>query len=355
MKLKRLFLFGFLISTKILNAQTDFRPGYVIKSTGDTLFGQIDYCGDLLMSHICKFRDTDNAIKEFSPNDILEFRFLDSKYYVTKEIDNKKTFLEFLIKGKVSIYYMRNEKGDHYYIDKEGVRLTEIPYEEGIKYVDNNQVFYKSNKHIGLLKYYMQEAPQLQSRIQSIKILDHKNLIKLAEDYHNAVCKDEKCIIYERRVPLICISIEPFAGFTMYDGYNKCIKELGGYLYFCSPRISENFFFKTGVAYQTITEAGENLNVYKIPIQIQYLYGSHRIQPKLSGGFNMLSAKLNDYKGLSHTLSLNGGLDYKISNRLNLSTAFNSDFTPIVDVVIYKDFKFDIISYSFIVGLRINL
>jgi len=187
MKLNILILFGLLLSTEILNAQSDFRSGYIIKTTGDTIFGKIDYRGDLFMSRLCKFKDIDNSITEYSPNDIEAFRFLDSKYYVSRTIDNNKSFMEYLIKGKVNIYYMRDDKGGHYYIDKEDVRLTEIPYEEGIKYVDNKQVFYESTKHIGFLKYYMQDAPELQTRIQSVKKPDHQNLIKLAEDYHNAV------------------------------------------------------------------------------------------------------------------------------------------------------------------------
>ncbi|WP_016775860.1 hypothetical protein [Anaerophaga thermohalophila] len=189
MKLKNLILFGLLFSIGLLNAQTDFRPGYIIKNTGDTLNGDIDYRGDLLMSRLCKFRDKENIIKDYSPNDIIAFRFIDGKYYVSREINDRRVFLEYLIKGKVNIYYMRDENGDHYYLDKEDVKLTEIPYEEGIKYIDDKQVFYESKKHIGLLNYFMQDAPEFQSRIQSLKKPEHQTLIKLAEDYHNAVCE----------------------------------------------------------------------------------------------------------------------------------------------------------------------
>ena len=38
----------------------------------------------------------------------------------------------------------------------------------------------------------MQDTPGFQSRIQSIDKTDHKELIKLAEDYHNIVCEGEK-------------------------------------------------------------------------------------------------------------------------------------------------------------------
>ncbi len=182
MKLKNLLLFGLLLSTGILNAQMDFRPGYIISATGDTIFGQIDYRGDLAMSTVCKFRDTAAEITEYYPNDILAYRFIDSKYYVSREINSRKVFLEYLIKGKINIYYMRDDNGDHYYLDKDDVKLFELPYEEGFRYVDDRQVFYQSKKHIGLLNYYMQDAPAFQSRIQSLERLEHQQLIKLAED-----------------------------------------------------------------------------------------------------------------------------------------------------------------------------
>jgi hypothetical protein len=40
-------LFGRIVSiyAGLLNAQTDYRPGYVIKTTGDTIHGEILYKG----------------------------------------------------------------------------------------------------------------------------------------------------------------------------------------------------------------------------------------------------------------------------------------------------------------------
>ena len=139
MRLRHFLLFGLLFAIGSLHAQTDFRPGYVINMNGDTLQGDIDYRGDLIMSELCKYRDKDYSIKNYSPNDIIAFRFINGKYYVSKKINNRPVFLEYLIKGKLNIYYNRDEKGDHYYIDKQDAKLTEIQYEEGIKYVDDKK------------------------------------------------------------------------------------------------------------------------------------------------------------------------------------------------------------------------
>lgn len=205
MNLNRLIFFVFLLSAGLLNAQTDFRPGYIVENSGDTIFGYIDYRGDLLMSSICRFKDTDNTIKVFSPYEIMAYRFIDSKLFVSRKVNDKNVFLEYLIKGKINIYFMRDASGGHYYIDKENVELTEIPYEERIIYLYEVPFNHKSSKHIGVLSYLMQDAPEFKSRIESITKPDHQNLIKLAEDYHNTVCKDEECVIYQKSVPLIKI------------------------------------------------------------------------------------------------------------------------------------------------------
>jgi hypothetical protein len=166
MKLKVLLLSGFLFSTVLILAQTNFQPGYVIKTNGDTVFGKIDYRGDLLMSEICKFKLNDNADEiVYSPGDIAAYRFNNDKYFISKEVKGKKIFLEFLIKGQVSVFYMRDDNGDHFFIEKTGLGLAEIPYKESIKYKDNESYYFKSTTHIGILNLYMQDAPKLQGRI----------------------------------------------------------------------------------------------------------------------------------------------------------------------------------------------
>ncbi len=342
MKLKKLFFLGLLISRLVLNAQTDFRPGYIIKNSSDTIYGEIDYRGDLLMSSICKFK-SENVIKEYSPYDITAFRFIDSKYYLSKEVNGTNVFLEYLIKGKVSIYYMRNDKGDHYYLDKENVRLTEIPYEEGIKYVDDKQVFFETTKHIGLLNYYMQDAPEIQSRIQNVKKPEHKNLIKLAEYYHNAVCEGEKCIIYEKKQPFLKVNLEAVAGVVNFENVedlnDKYYFQSGVIAHFWMPRTNEKIYFKTGFLYSQVEQYGESKNYIKIPIHIGFLApNSYRIRPSFSIG--LLSP------------SYSGGLVVKISNRINIGIQSWVNFFPNDNLFLIPD---KLLNYSILGNLYIEL
>ena len=209
-----------LLFAPILNAQTDFRPGYVIDFSGDTLYGDIDYRGDMLMGSICRLQIHEGEITEYSPYDIAGFRFIDSKFFVSKEISGKMVFLEYLINGKVSIFYLRDDLGDHYYIDKDGLGITELLYEEGVKSVnlhktvyentETEEIMFNTTKHIGYLKVYMQDYPEIFSKIESLQKPDQAPLIRLAEKYHNGVCPDEMCVVYEKKLPLIHFALEPY-------------------------------------------------------------------------------------------------------------------------------------------------
>ena len=325
MKLNKLVLLGLLFITGILNAQTDFRPGYIINSTGDTIYGEIDYRSDLLMSSVCKFKGKESEIREYYPNDIIAFRFSDSKYYVSREINNRNVFLEYLIKGEINIYYMRDDFGDHYYLDKENEKLTEIPYEEGIKHVDDKEVYYESTQHIGLLYYYMQDAPDFQSRIQSVKKPEHQNLVKLAEDYHNAVCEGEQCIIYEKPTPLIKILPELVGGAIKYsnvDNLNdKYYTHAGIIGHIWMPRTSEKMYFRTGVLVSRLEIDGQEKTYYKIPMQLEYIYPKGIFRPRIAYG-------LNFYIPSFRTVSFDLGANIKLSKTLFLSITSDIEFNP---------------------------
>lgn len=284
-----LFISGFV------QAQADFKPGYVILNSGDTLYGSIDYRGDMTMGSLCRFKTSNNEIREYSPLDIAAYRFTESKYFISRELDDKMVFLEFLIKGKLNVYYYRDGSGDHFYVDKEGERLTELVYSEEVKMMKENQnteksYLIKSNKHIGILSYYMQDAPYMQSKIRNMDKPEQRNLISLAEEYHNEVCKGEECVIFEKELPLFKTNLEIIGGFADYgqvnDYANRFMIQTGVLIHIWMPRINEKLYFKTGIIYsRPETNKGLKINDLKIPLHIGYLAPkSMKIRPTASIG-----------------------------------------------------------------------
>lgn len=348
MKIKGLILFGILIYSEMTYAQTDFREGYVINASADTIYGEIDFRGDLLMSSICKFKTSENTVIKYSPKDILAFRFVDSKYFVSREVDDKDIFLEFLIKGRVNIYYMRDDNGDHYYLDKEEVELTEMPYEEGVKYVDDKPLYFETTKHIGLLNYYMQDAPKFQSRIMRVKQPEHRALIKLAEDYHNVVCQGEECIIYDKNTPFIKIIPELSVGgsrfYNVNDLSDKFYLQSGVIIHSWMPRGSEKLFFRTGLLFSQLEFSNDGkTNIYKIPIHFEYFYPKGLFRPRVSYGLNI-------YIPMFTTVSFNLGTNIKLSESLFLSATTDIEFKHKLGFL-----PSDLFSYSLNFGLLFKL
>ncbi len=340
MKNKVLLVLGVLLLSQISTAQTYYKPGYVITNSADTLSGNIDYRGDILMGSICKFKTDSGIVKLYSPKDIVSYRFINSKYYVSREINDKAFFLEYLIKGKVNIYYLRDDAGDHYYIDKEGLRLSEIIYKEGIKSVNNSDCFYHTTLHIGVLKYYMQDAPELFPIIENLKQINKYTLTKLAEIY-NTKKREGNPIAYKKRQPLVQIDLEATGGIIKFedpgeinDKYNFC----GGVLaHIWMPNVNEKLFFRTGILYSSFD--------FRIPLQIEYIYPKNIIRPKVAIGINM-------YRSLEHSIAFMGGVNIKISESIFGSVNCDIDFTPIDAVTIFASRK---LSHSFSAGILVKL
>lgn len=352
MKLHTLLLLASILLTSILHAQSDFRPGYIIKHNGDTVFGKIDYRGDIFMGRTCKFKNTEGEVIKYSPFDISAYRFIDDKYYIAKQLDDRKVFLEFLIKGEVNFYYLRDDMGEHYYIDKEGERISELPFRKEIKNINGQDVLYKTTKHIGILKHYMDDAPGFQSKINILDEPDHKALILLGEEYHNTVCKDGKCIIYEKPKAFLKIMPEVVIGvMEQVNTLHPISLQTGINAHIWLPRINEKLYISLGVLYsehqpiqyasKPVSELGKK-KLYKIPIHVEYIYPSGAFRPKISYGVNI-------YNPPYHSVSGNIGANIRLSDSFFVSLTGEAEFIP--NAIIFPQ-TFD--GYSMHAGLLFN-
>lgn len=203
-----------------------------------------------------------------------------------------------------------------------------MPYEEGIRYRDNKAYMYESTKHIGILSYAMQDVPELKSRIENIKKPEHKTLIKLAEDYHNVVCTDEKCIIYEKKMPPFTVNLEVVGGGVLYhysseySSHEGHAYSMGVLAHLWMPMTSENLFFRTGFIYSNLNFNDKYLNFsYKIPLQIEYVYPKYIIKPKLAVGTNIYVVPFYG------SIACMGGVNIEINKMLSWSINYDIDFS----------------------------
>ena len=205
-----------------------------------------------------------------------------------------------------------------------------MPYEEGIRNNGKNEYLYKSTKHIGILNYYMQDAPELAEQISKIKEPEHDVLIRIAEKYHIAVCDGKKCIIYEKKLPAFKVNMEVLAGTNLIQneftgGIVKSFFTYGALAHIWLPRLSERVYFKTG--FETFAVGKENLMF--IPFQFEYLFPRGIIRPKIALGYFLTIYSYQLFPLATGSVGANIKLSDKLSLSLNSDYIFNPDINII--------------------------
>jgi len=361
----RILLLSFLLSISInIQAQHDFRNGYIITNGNDTLYGLIDFKDYKSNSHSCSFKQSPNDSSTiFTPKDIQAYRIIDERYYVTKIVDTRDAqqnlFLEYLIKGEASIYYYRDHLGDHYLIDKLGYPLKEIVYKKEEIVVDHVTRLKESTKHIGILKAYLSDCPEIFNRIETLKRPDHDNMIALAKDYHQKICNNDSCIIYAQKKPPIRIAAEPTIGIFRYKYGEQFYLGTGAMLHIWLPRSSERLYLKTGYLYskaiidKRYNEEGElvgkEIILHRIPLQFEYLWPGKVFQPRFSYGINLYKIVGEGGNGFLSTCGV--GFLIKTYNELYLSAGVDAEWTPILASIV-MDSKIEGVSYSLNMGIH---
>ena len=200
----RIFITTSILLTLIVNfsfGQNDWEPGYIIKNEGDTVYGFIDNRDSKSNSKRCCFRTEENGKTQvFSPDELIGYRLINSKFFVSKSLKDQgfedPVFLEFLINGKVKVYHFKDES-DQYFVEKDSV-IYELKNTKNFKVIDNKDYLVEKKEYVGMLNYVL-EGANLQAEINN-STLSSKSLIKVAKKYHNKVCTDEECIIYEKNI-----------------------------------------------------------------------------------------------------------------------------------------------------------
>lgn len=221
-----------------LKAQSDFRPGYLVKNNGDTLTGLIDYKGIQANARKCVFKlSNDSPEEKFTPDDIKAYRFIDSKYYVSRRVMTEDStelqlFLEYLIDGIVDVFYYRDITDENYLVDDGEGHLLLVKDKNDVIVVDNVAYANEMKRYKGILAYVFRRSPAICKEIDRM-ILDHKSIINIAKEYHEEVCTDQDCIIFEKKPQKAILSVSPVAGISI--DFLK-IKN----------RLKENYYFLEG-------------------------------------------------------------------------------------------------------------
>ena len=114
-------------------AQGGYRPGYIVRSAGDTIRGFLFTRGSLRNSQQCRFRPApDAAVVEYTPTDLRAYAFADGLRYESQlvpptqllethsgeqDFTPRPLFLEVLESGRANLYTRRDASdATHYYL-----------------------------------------------------------------------------------------------------------------------------------------------------------------------------------------------------------------------------------------------
>lgn len=239
--MKKLYIISlFLIfSTVIINAQKNFKEGYIITNQGDTIRGLIDLKSDASNAQVCYFKTNEEATSQsYYPKDIASYRFdKEGKYYVSKEItiekEDRLVFLEYLVQGTMDLYFYKEPsryKLDYYmFVNPSGettvISKKQNQFDGKRDYVDDN---YKN-----MLTYIFREYPEMMNLVRNeserefvpTKLTtsssnntisyNRESMINLVKNYHEKSCTTgEDCIVFENPYSKKYLKVEfmPYIG-----------------------------------------------------------------------------------------------------------------------------------------------
>ena len=267
------------------NSNNDFKEGYIISLNGDTTKGFLLVQISRNASDQCVFKPNANSANTiYKPGEIAGYRYLNGKYYISKEINidsttKKVVFLEFLIKGIASIYYYMDYE-EHYYIEKYPNSLVELTekertfFDEGTSGREGSHTYIMPSKYKGKLIFALQDCPSINKEIQNTR-LTHKSLIKLTKDYHEKVCNSESCIIYEKINTSAKVRFGVLMGFSknQYNFGRQLISNYGNnYQIGAALKVSNIFMFNRHINLKTnfILEKDSKSYTLSLPDGVQY-------------------------------------------------------------------------------------
>jgi hypothetical protein len=381
-----------------LYSQAQYKDGYIINNQNDTIYGLIEFSGEINNSELCKFKSTESeSLVNYLPNNIKAFRFIDGKYFVSRTIliDSipKTVFLQWLIKGQASILSYNTDVWQYFFILTAEDSLIELKNTTRIKREEATNFEIRNKEYIGALRYLYKDAPSLYDEIGNSSYTS-KSLINITRKYHNIVCTDKECIIYEDKhrklkteagIALGLLIAAPHLGTTTAIDEIKTRTFVPALTFRFSnlPRLSPKFSIITNLSvYNLVYKYGMDgwpfpgddnrllsTTLVSWPLMINYKFLNSTVTPFVEGGITMnfrINPQVNNTKLANYLLTPDNvtvktfvpgyivglGIQAKLSDKISIHTRLNyshfnfyqpvflSTFSSISDVQILAGFLY---------------
>jgi len=298
-------------------SQTDFRKGFIISTSGDTVPGFVNYYDGFKAFRSCAFKksETDEAVL-YEPSAIAGYGFEGDKVFEARTISidslpARIVYLEVVVKGLMSLYKFEKT----FFIEWEKNGLTQLKNDPKEVLIGKRTLIQYSNQHIAAINMYAYECPELRQRVQRLRLVE-REVTKIVEDYNR--CKGVSPRSFKAKKPWNRISIGLAGGvnfsnlaFASGDGQEYLAGSwetspsqiFGATFEVFWPRVSERFSLTTDLLFvnsdyfkfttssndfsSTRNYVSIDVGQLKIPMLIRYTLARHRVTPFIGAGFSM--------------------------------------------------------------------
>ena len=319
--------------------QKKFKNGYIVTLSKDTIFGKIQNQNSDKI--VCKFQNSNGEVIDYQPNEISAFGYTKKQVYTSKKLKGQDSFIEYLVKGELNLYYQKEGKKERFFLDNQIDSLAEIEltYEE-IEGATGMKLLKRLDAHIELLLKYTEKVPDLKSKIKKIDRLEADVLVEIAKKHNRIVCNDKKCNsecckVFRNGTLEFGFEINPVVGFNSFatKDFTFTVGALG---YYKLPKCDNKLFIKSGFLCSPITKVQKftkQKSFIQFPIQFEARYPLKYFRPKVALGVNLSTLKhFDDF----YTSMLSFGVDVPLQKKLYVSLNYDINFEPLFLIIPLK-------------------
>jgi len=310
------------LAVKQLQAQTNFRPGYVLPLAGDTLRGEVDSRDGRTNAQRCRFRAAATApITTYTPAELRGYGFpTENVHYQAflvagASAEPQRYFLELLVGGPAALYFLRDaQQHESYYVASPTFPLALLDHST-VRVVRNGQAYTEEQTpYRNTLATALAGCPAAQSQLPHL--LFQESALRKVVALYNA-CQGFRAPASSLPAPASRVAFGILAGaaqhFLSYTGYpyegatlvgRHTGLAVGPTLRFSTGRVSQKLSLVVALLYEpekyelvstnsyggtpsgVSTRSTFDLVYLRLPVMFRYTYPRGKVSPLAEFGFS---------------------------------------------------------------------
>ena len=193
------FSLTLLLSVSFVQAQVVYKPGYIITPENSRIEGLLGYRNEVSHAQGIMFKGDGMATeRQYLPHELKGYAFEQGGRYEAVPLAGadsivKQVFLEVLVKGTASLYYLKmGDLEERYFIKKQGGELEELLHEVRRLQMESGEKYNAHAKlYVGTLTQHFLDCQDTQLQIEQTR-LKQPGLIRLFSRYNICVAPAEE-------------------------------------------------------------------------------------------------------------------------------------------------------------------